>query len=62
VRDRLYAPHVTTKLGGSGMGLFLARRLVVGMHNGTVEMTDRAGGGTVAELRLRLEDDHGAVA
>lgn len=61
VRDRLYAPHVTTKLGGSGMGLFLAQRLIVGMHEGRLEMRDRPGGGTVAELRLQLEEDHGAA-
>lgn len=61
VRDRLYAPHVTTKLGGSGMGLFLAQRLIVGMHDGRLEMRDRPGGGTVAELRLPLEEDHGAT-
>jgi signal transduction histidine kinase len=61
VRDRLYAPHCTTKLGGSGMGLFLAQRLVVGMHDGRLEMRDRPGGGTVAELRLHLEEDHGAT-
>lgn len=61
VRDRLYAPHITTKLGGSGMGLFLAQRLIVGMHEGRLEMSDRPGGGTVAELRLPLEEDHGAA-
>jgi signal transduction histidine kinase len=62
VRDRLYAPHCTTKLGGSGMGLFLAQRLIVGMHEGRLEMRDRPGGGTVAELRLRLEEDHVAAS
>jgi len=62
VRDRLYAPHVTTKLGGSGMGLFLAQRLIVGMHEGRLEMRDRPGGGTVAELRLQLEEDHVAAS
>jgi signal transduction histidine kinase len=61
VRDRLYSPHVTTKQGGSGMGLFLAQRLIVGMHDGRLEVTDRPGGGTVAEVRLRLREDHGAT-
>jgi signal transduction histidine kinase len=59
VRHRLYAPHVTTKVEGSGMGLFLARQLVVEMHNGGLELGDREGGGTVAELRLPLAEDKG---
>jgi signal transduction histidine kinase len=45
---------VTTKVGGSGMGLFLARQLVVGMHGGSLEVADRDGGGTVVTVRLRI--------
>jgi signal transduction histidine kinase len=54
VRQRLYSPHVTTKVGGSGMGLFLARQLIVGMHGGELEIADGEHGGTVAEIRLPL--------
>jgi signal transduction histidine kinase len=54
VRERLFSPHVTTKVGGSGMGLFLARQLVVGMHGGSLEIVDGADGGTVATMRLPL--------
>ena len=54
VRERLFSPHVTTKVGGSGMGLFLARQLVVGMHGGTLEIVDGPDGGTVATMRLPL--------
>jgi signal transduction histidine kinase len=56
VRDRLFSPHVTTKVGGSGMGLFLARQLVVGMHGGNLEIVDGPDGGTVATMRLPLLD------
>lgn len=56
VRRRLFSPHVTTKVGGSGMGLFLARQLVVGMHGGRLEVSDRNGGGTVASVYLPLVD------
>ncbi len=52
VRENLYSPHVTTKIGGSGMGLFLARQLIEGMHGGALLVTDRDGGGTVAEVRM----------
>ncbi|MEE4271132.1 MAG: HAMP domain-containing sensor histidine kinase [Thermoanaerobaculales bacterium] len=54
VRARLFEPHVTTKVGGSGMGLFLARQLVVGMHGGVLEVEDRPGGGTIAVVKLPL--------
>ena len=56
VRQRLFSPHVTTKVGGSGMGLFLARQLVVGMHGGRLEIEDQEGGGTVATMVLPLND------
>jgi signal transduction histidine kinase len=55
VRKRLFSPHVTTKVGGSGMGLFLARQLVVGMLGGALEIADRPGGGTVATIRLPVQ-------
>jgi signal transduction histidine kinase len=57
VRQRLYSPHVTTKVEGSGMGLFLARQLVVGMHDGRLSVTDRDGGGTEAEVRIPMAED-----
>ncbi len=55
VRERLFSPHLTTKVGGAGMGLFLARQLVVGMHAGSLEVADRDGGGTAITLLLPLD-------
>jgi signal transduction histidine kinase len=55
VRARLFTPHVTTKAGGAGMGLFIARQLVESGHGGTLSLADAPGGGTVAEVRLPLE-------
>jgi signal transduction histidine kinase len=52
VRARLFAPHVTTKPHGSGMGLFLARRLAVGRYGGAIELADRPAGGAVFEAVL----------
>jgi len=54
VRKRLYEPHVTTKVGGSGMGLFLARQLVVGMHGGELGVEDHPDGGTIAIVKLPI--------
>jgi signal transduction histidine kinase len=56
VRRRLYEPHVTTKVGGSGMGLFLAQQLIVGMHGGTLDVDNRPGGGTIAVVTLPIVD------
>lgn len=60
VRARLFEPHVTTKPHGSGMGLFLAQRLVVGRYSGDLRLEPSGAGaagaagasGTVATLRL----------
>lgn len=54
VRRRLYSPHVTTKVGGSGMGLFLSKQLIVGMHGGELEIEDGVEGGTVAAISLPI--------
>jgi signal transduction histidine kinase len=54
VRRRLFEPHVTTKVGGSGMGLFLARQLIVGMHGGALEIDDHPEGGTIAVMKLPI--------
>lgn len=52
LRPRLFAPHVTTKPTGSGMGLFIAQRLASSRYGGRVELLDREGGGTIARLTL----------
>jgi signal transduction histidine kinase len=52
VRDRLFAPHVTTKPHGSGMGLFLARRLAAGRYGGEIALADRPAGGAAFEAVL----------
>lgn len=53
VRGRLFEPHVTTKPNGSGMGLFLARRLATGRYGGDVAVARREPRGTRAVLTLR---------
>jgi signal transduction histidine kinase len=50
VRSRLFTPHLTTKSHGSGMGLFLTHRLAVTRYAGSLTLSDREGGGTVAAL------------
>lgn len=45
VKDRLFEPGVTTKAGGWGVGLSLARRIAEDVHDGSIESAPRPGGG-----------------
>ena len=54
VRDRLFQPGVTTKEGGSGIGLLVARSIAA-QHGGRLTLADAPGGGCLATLTLPLE-------
>jgi signal transduction histidine kinase len=48
---RVFDPFVTTKDGGSGLGLYVAHR-IVGEHGGTIRVQPRPEGGTVFSVTL----------
>lgn len=54
IAPRLFAPHVTTKPHGSGMGLYLAQRLAQTRYGGSVALAPRGDGrrGTRATLAV----------
>jgi len=58
IESELFEPHATTKTRGTGMGLFLARRIVATRYAGSLELERRDGGGTRARLVLhpRVEE------
>jgi two-component system CheB/CheR fusion protein len=51
VRERVFEPFVTTKSGGTGLGLTIVKRLAE-MQGGSVSLRARDGGGTLAEVTL----------
>ncbi len=48
---RLFQPYYTTKMNGTGLGLFVSRKLV-GDHGGRIDFESRPGEGTVFRVRL----------
>jgi signal transduction histidine kinase len=53
-QERLFQPYFTTKRHGTGLGLFVTRKLV-GDHGGTVTFTSSLGQGTVFRVCLPIE-------
>lgn len=58
---RLFQPYFTTKRHGTGLGLFVTRKLVAD-HGGTVDFECAPGRGTIFRVRLLLTTESGSVA
>ncbi|HWP65255.1 MAG TPA: ATP-binding protein [Candidatus Limnocylindria bacterium] len=58
---RIFDPFFTTKPLGSGLGLFIARR-IVDDHGGTIQIRRGLEGGSVFVIRLPAEDGDGDTA
>ena len=50
-REKIFLPFYSSKPAGSGFGLSIVARIAE-LHGGTVDVTDRAGGGAVFTLRV----------
>ncbi|MBN1513358.1 MAG: HAMP domain-containing histidine kinase [Phycisphaerae bacterium] len=59
VQDRIAAAYFTTKPGGTGIGLHLAKKAVES-HGGEIRFDSPSGGGTSVTLRLPTRDLMGA--
>ena len=51
VRDRLFLPYVTSKQGGTGLGLVVVKE-VISAHDGTIRIKSRAGEGTTVTVEF----------
>ena len=58
IGDRAFEAGVTSKAAGSGLGLTIARTLAE-QHGGRLRLSNRDGGGCIAEVLLPL---HGSTA
>jgi PAS domain S-box-containing protein len=52
IRDHIFEPFFTTRVNGSGLGLAIVKRLIE-LQDGGVEINNREGGGTIAEITIR---------
>src|SRR5262249_23545968 len=50
-RERVFQPYFTTKKHGTGLGLFVTKKLVQD-HGGSIEFTSKPGDGTTFTIRL----------
>jgi len=53
VRERLSQPHVTTKAEGTGMGIYIAKRLLKGHYGGDLVFDDNPDGGTIVTISFK---------
>ena len=56
VAPRIFMPFVTTRAGGTGLGLALVQKIIV-THNGRVTVQPEPGGGTRFIVSLPLASD-----
>ncbi|MFN3567938.1 MAG: response regulator [Caldimicrobium sp.] len=56
IKDRLFQLFITTKKGGSGLGLFSAKRIVEA-HGGHIEIESFEGKGTLVKIYLPYKEE-----
>jgi signal transduction histidine kinase len=57
VVDKIFSPFFTTKPQGSGLGLAIVRK-IVDAHDGRIDVSHRAGGGTEFRVTLPVRTEH----
>ncbi|MEM7206553.1 MAG: ATP-binding protein [Pseudomonadota bacterium] len=57
ILDRLFEPHVTSKAGGTGLGMAIVKKIVE-EHGGSVTASNSSGGGARVRVRLPVATLH----
>lgn len=60
VKATLFEPYNTDKTYGSGMGLYIARRLIRHRYHGDISLTNNTPKGTIASITIPLEETKNA--
>lgn len=55
VRERIFDPGTSTKVGGWGVGLALTRRIIEELHGGRIVSRARRGGGAIFEIDVPIQ-------
>ncbi|GIU14816.1 HAMP domain-containing sensor histidine kinase [Shewanella sp. MBTL60-007] len=50
VKQQMFKPHITTKAEGTGMGIYIAKRLIESHYDGEILYEDNPQGGTIVTL------------
>ncbi|HEY4053510.1 MAG TPA: HAMP domain-containing sensor histidine kinase [Terriglobales bacterium] len=61
VLRKIFQPGITTRSGGTGLGMAVAKRIVE-LHGGQIEVASTSGRGTIFSLQLPLIEDSAAGA
>ncbi len=61
VASRLFEPHITTKAEGSGMGVYIAKRLLESHYGGDLSYCDNPEGGTIATIVFSTSTNNNQV-
>ena len=61
LRERIFSPFVTSKSGGTGLGLPITKKLVEA-HRGTIELSSEPGQGTEFVLTIPKRASRGGRA
>ncbi len=60
IEKEVGTPFFTTKVGGSGLGLSICKKVIEG-HNGTFKIYNNEGAGCTVEVRIREEREFGGL-